>query len=228
MIRFLIFIVLSSLLAACTSCKKNKDEISKHTINGMVFNNCTDSGLAGVTVYLKTYKNNSEIGSSQTTSGINGSFTFSDVDIHSDTKYTYAIYIPSKSGTAATTPEYCRFDGTTMSFTNDEVSSFFQPKVTPGFLFFTLQFKQSMITTNSDSIVVNYFQKYFHSNVANLPYNLYAKCYGGTLTQNGTVANYPMGMWNLKIDKWKNSIHTITYDSIYIGWASTKTYTVSW
>ena len=46
-----ILFILSFLLFS-VSCKKDKDTVTLHNINGMVFNNCIDGGLANVTVFL--------------------------------------------------------------------------------------------------------------------------------------------------------------------------------
>jgi len=71
----LLFIVIVFL----GSCKKDKDEVSSQTIHGQVYNLCTDSGMANITVYLQ--QNGSNI--AQTNSGANGNFSFSNVQIHS-------------------------------------------------------------------------------------------------------------------------------------------------
>lgn len=209
-------------------CKKDTDTVTQQAVNGMVYNQCTDSGLAGVTIYLKINKDNSELKSYQTVSGSNGNFSFSGVDIHSNSAYSYAINIPSKSGDGATTPEYCGFDGANISFTKDQANTFFKPKVRPSFLFLHSQFINSTISSNQDSIVVKYAQKIFNKNVPILPYYFFSGTYGNFASNLYTMGNYPMGKYNITIDKWRSAIHTTVYDSIYIGWATTKTYTINW
>lgn len=204
------------------SCKKEKDTITQHDIKGMVFNNCTDSGLANITVFLQDGQGLNL----STVSGANGSFNFNNVQIHSNTKYDYVIYIPSKSGTNATTFEYCGFDGTTMYFNHDEADIFFMPRVTPRYLYFCMDFPNSTIIPNGDSIRLYYYQKKIHKNVPDLPFDGIIGKYG--IYDIGCGANYPMGQWNMVIDKWKSNVHTTVYDSIYLGWGSNITYTVNW
>jgi len=130
-----IIILGTCLVFMLVSCKKDKenDIVTKQTLKGMVFNKCTDSGLANVTVYLKTYKDEKGIASRETVSDAAGNFSFENTEIHSSSKYSYAIHIPSKSGDGATTPEYAGFNGTTMHFTGKEVNmnTFLKPRVTP-------------------------------------------------------------------------------------------------
>ena len=90
-------LILTSSLIFFASCKKDKDMVTTHKVKGMVFNNCTDSGLANVTVYLNI-SDGKNINTVQTISDALGNFTFDNVQIHSASNYKYAIYIPSKSG----------------------------------------------------------------------------------------------------------------------------------
>jgi hypothetical protein len=218
------------LLLLLFSCKKDEkdDTLNKQTLNGMVYNNCTDSGLAGIKVYFETFKDNSKISSYETMSGVNGNFSFTDVDIHSNSKYTYAIYIPSISGIGANKPELTRFDGTTMYFSRDEASTFFKPRITPGFYNLCFVIKPNTYINYPDSVNCKFQQNIFHNNVSTLPYKLEITQF---YLQNGYVycfANYPMGLWHLTIDKWKTNVLSTINDSIYIGYTDTKTYTINW
>lgn len=226
----LIVISCITFLFLFTNCKKDAgDTITSQAINGMVYNQCTDSGLAGVTVYLKISKDNSELKSYQTVSGVNGNFSFGSVDIHNNSAYSYAINIPSKSGDGATTPEYCGFIGTTVTFTKDEVKTFFQPRVIPSFLNWCFVVSPVTNIGYPDSLYISFQQKVYHKNAPAFPYS--SKRTQSDL-QNGfvncTFGNYPMGLWNIRINKWKSGIYTVINDSIYIGWAATKTYTINW
>ncbi len=84
--RIAITIIACLFIFAC--CKKDKDQIILHDIKGMVYNNCTDSGLANVTVYLKDGKGLNL----STVSDAVGNFIFRGVDIHSSSQYNYNIY----------------------------------------------------------------------------------------------------------------------------------------
>lgn len=206
------------------SCKKQKDSISQHDIKGMVFNNCTDSGLANVTVFLQDGQGLNL----STVSGANGDFSFNNIQIHSNTKYEYVIYIPSKSGTNATTFEYCGFDGTRMYFNHDEADFFLKPRVTPRFLFFGFIYGNSSTGNPNDSINIISYQPIFHKNVPDYPYSLNAKFLGTSPPPVGIIAGYPMGKYIIDIDKWVNSVHTTKKDSVYLGWGANTTYTINW
>ena len=206
------------------SCrKKEKDTITRHDLKGMVYNNCTDSGLAGVNVSLNINdgKNTSSYG---TVSGVNGEFSFANIEIHSNSKYSYAINIPGNSGTGGGA---VRLDGTTMYFNYNEADTYFKPRVTPGFLLFYVYYITTPTTLN-DSVIVSFVQKTFHKNVSDLPYKLGGGGHGNIAVQSDNHSNYPMGKYDLTINKWKSGIYTTSIDSIYLPWGSTKTYTINW
>jgi hypothetical protein len=217
-LTFCIFICVSLFF---TACKKDKDTVTLKNINGIVFNNCTDSGLANVTVYLQDGQGLNL----STVSDANGNFSFNSVQIHSDNKYSYRLYIPSKSGTGATTPEYCSFTGESLSFTKDETNTFFKPRVTPGFLYLCYTSNIIFPIVQPDSLNIYFEQKTFHKNVPNLPYS-------GKIINSSNISscssNYPMGWWVFSTQKWKSGNYTFYKDSLYIGWGGTKTYTINW
>ena len=217
------------LIVIFSCCKKEKDTITYHNIKGMVYNNCTDSGLVNVAVNLNTYKDNSLTKTLAGTSVAGGNFEFPNVEIHSDSKYSYSIYIPSKSGINATTAEYCGFNGATMYFSKDEADLFLSPRVTPKFLLLNVShIYSSPITNLNDSIIVLFSQRVFHKNLPTLPYVFGGETYGNVGNSKYSSGNYPMGKYNINIDKWKGGVHTTILDSIYLGWTETKTYTVNW
>ena len=228
--KYLRILVVCGTLMSIVSCREDKkDIVTRHPIRGMVFNNCTDSGLAGVKVFLQTFKDDkSLVQQRETVSGEGGKFEFAEAEIHSNDRYNYALHIESRSGTAAQTPEYAGFDGTTMYFFRDEIGQELQLRVSPRYLFFTTVFLKQSVASKNDSILVNYSQHTFHKNVPALPYSLYAKCRGTQIHQSGTLGGFPMGKWSITIDKWVHGSHEILYDNIYIGSADTKTYTVNW
>ena len=217
----LIGLVLCVILFA--ACKKDKDTVATKNINGMVYNNCTDSGLANVTVFLQDGQGLNQ----STVSGADGNFSFNNVQIHSNSKYEYVIYIPSKSGDGAKTFEYCGFDGARMYFNHDEADVFLKPRVTPRFLLFTIYCNKSPITNVSDSVRFYCTNYTFHKNVTNNPYRWGGGGYGlGSYTNNG--GNYPMGKYIIDIDIWNSGVHTTKKDSVYLDWGANKTYTINW
>src|SRR5690606_33837498 len=179
--------------------------------------------------YLQHFKDDKTlIQQRETLSGEGGKFEFSDVEIHSSDRYNYALHIESKSGAAAQIPEHCGFNGTTMYFFRHEIEMEFQPRVTPKFLRCCMQLVNLMKVNYPDSISIVPEQRVFHKNVPNLPHTVGI----GPGTIGGTPlcgwGNFPMGLWHLKIEKWKNGVYSVKHDSIYLAWKDIETYTVEW
>ena len=223
-------LIATNLVCLFFSCVKDpkqpeQDEIHPQMLRGMVFNQCTDSGLAGVRVFLEVFYKEKLLQKFETVSGDSGKFFFKDAPIHSSDKYTYAIHIPSKSGTNAKNSKDASFLGITIYFSRDETKTFFKAQVIPGFLYLNFHSNASFPIHSPDSINIFMHQAIFHKNRPDLPYS-------GTLTSSsslaGTIGDYPMGMWTFEIKKWKNGIYIHSWDSLYMGWGDTKTYTVNW
>jgi hypothetical protein len=231
--KLIIFLI--GVLFLCTYCKREKDTITTHNLKGIVFNNCTDSGLANVTVYLR---NGNKILQS-TVSETNGNFSFNNAEIHSSSKYKYNIYIESKSGGISSNPALTEIgiEGTAMYFKHDEADVFFKPRVKPKYLICIFNF-QTLKTTKNDSITFKMSQNIYHKND---PSGVYTggggtAAYGDYLVSNGNnlvtysvnTGNYPMGKYIIEMDIWKTSVHTTRKDSIYLGWGANTTYTINW
>jgi len=226
-----IYILISAFILL--SCRKENsekmDQVSTQDVKGMVYNNCTDSGLAGVKVYFKVFRDEKNIVQNiETTSGKDGSFLFKGVNIRSNNVYTYAVYIKSQSGIGAAFASLSRFTGTTIYFHNYESQTFLKSRVTPGFFNLTLYLNTAIISTANDSVIAMFKQLKYKNNVPESPYMFGGGSYGNQSTQKGNMGDYPMGLYNITIDKWRGGVHTTSYDSIYVGWADEKTYTVNW
>jgi len=231
------------LVFILATCKKDKEQdvVTRQELKGMVYNNCTDSGLAGVKVYLRTYKDNKGIASMETVSDANGDFSFTDAELHSSSKYSYAIYIPSISGIGANNPELSVFNGTTIYFTGKEVNAntFLRPKVTPGFFNFCYTINHVDTIKSPDSISIYFEQKTLRKNVPNSTYGYPENSING---KGKMVSNIPpivstagscmgsrwMGKWHVTVEKIKSGIYSFTQDSIYISWKGSNSYTINW
>ena len=216
-LKYLLLLVLLALI----SCKK-KDTITHATIHGQVYNQCTDSGLANITVYI--YENNNSI--AQTTSGTNGNFTFTNVAIHSSSDYSYQVYIPAISGIGGA----AGFQVNDVSFTSTNTSQFFVVDVVPSFgdLCFTSNITSPIISP--DSFFVLFKQKKIATSSISpyVTYTLGTSSYHFIPSHSYCMGDYVMGLWNITIDKWKSGVHTTTNDSIYLSYGATKTYTLNW
>ena len=90
---FLGIMLLCVLLMSCCKSTVQTNEFALKEINGVVYNSCTDSGLAGVQVRLETIFDEKEVLDMQTTvSGENGKFSFPDAKIYEGNRVTYAIH----------------------------------------------------------------------------------------------------------------------------------------
>ncbi len=219
-------LILTSSLIFFASCKKDKDMVTTHTVKGMVFNNCTDSGLANVTVYLNISdgKNTNE---TQTISDAQGNFTFDNVQIHSASNYTYAIYIPSKSGINGGGGTEVGFQGANLYFNYDEADAFLKPRVKPSYFSCTIYCIPIPIKTQYDTIIFHAYNYTLHKN---RPTDVYYWGGGGIGNDPSSPnhSSYPMGKYNIEMDIWKSGLHTHRKDSIYLGWGANTTYTINW
>jgi hypothetical protein len=212
-------------ITACSKCKK--DIIIEKSIKGMVYNDCTDSGLAAVPVYFQTLKKGSLNNSVETISGVNGSFNFSNAQIHDNDDYSYAIHIPSKSGGISATYTEVAFNGTTMYFSKDQSEEFLRPHVRPSFLKLTL-ICQTLPGSPQDSIYFVLSQLTYHKNKPDMPFELPGGAFGDKSQYFNEYVHYPMGLYTITIDKWKSGIHTKDTQTVYIEWGGNRTYTLNW
>ncbi len=223
--KFIFFLVVTFSLSNCR--KDSEDIITTKVIKGTVYNTCTDSGFAGAKLLLQTFRNESElVHSREGISDVNGNFEFLDFPIHSSNKYTYAVHIKSQSGDGAPFASLSRFTGTTMYFHNYESDVHLKPKVTPGFYLLNVYYITTP-TSKNDSVKGEFIQSTFHKNVPDIPYKLLVGAYGHVAEQVDNYGGYPMGLYNITINKYKGGVHTIIHDSIYLGWADTRTYTIN-
>ena len=151
------------------SCKKDSDtdKVTTQTIHGQVYNLCTDSGLANVTVYLKIQGPSPS--SLQTVSGTNGNFTF-NVPVHSSDDYTYELYIPSLSGIGGG-PEV-GFDGCDGYVIKSNVNQSQLLCVVPHAKNWNIYLPYNAHFTTNDTISLIIQQNTFHKNVPNGVYQL--------------------------------------------------------
>jgi hypothetical protein len=212
----LILPVLTLLLLSC-----KRDKVTTQTIHGQIYNPYTDSGMANITVYLK--ENGNTI--SHTTSSTNGEFSFNNAQIHSQDSY--GLYVPSVSGIAGVG---VGIEGFNIALDKNRISQYGVYTVVPHFykLCHTSDITSSIVSP--DSFYVSFTQKKIATSslASNYTYSLatsshayppgYSSCFGG----------YIMGLWNITIEKWKSGVHTTTYDSIYMSYGATKTYTIHW
>ena len=217
-IKFILVVTL--LLTFCVrKSMDNKHPVSKETIRGMVINNCTDSGLAGAEVLLKISDKDGLVFQTKTLSDNNGEFAFPDIEIDHSNDYTNSVQIPN-----STQPE---LNGTTMYFEAEQSAVYMNARVSPKFAFLNTMCQNNFIDPN-DSIKIKYHQKVFARNVPGMPNTFFSGEHGSVETSIKGMNSFPMGLYNITIYKWRGGSYSVTFDSIYMGWGDTKTYTVNW
>lgn len=218
-------LLLGLFIMVLLGCEKDDDITENVTIKGNVFNLCTNKGLGNITIYFitETSKSSSSI---QTISDTSGNFAFINVSINNSTKYTYYLYIESKSGIGGGSE--IGFDGVKGEIDKNKLNELKIMGVVPRFKNLCFQINPAVHISYPDTVIVSFEQKIFHANVPQAPYKSKRTT---TELQDGfatcSFGNYPMGLWHITIDKTKGGVQTITNDSIYIDWGETKTYTFS-
>jgi hypothetical protein len=204
------------------NCKK-KDKISSGTVNGIVMNRCTDQGDAGHTVRLIIIDEHDEVKDYSTVSGSGGQFNFNDVEIHSDSKYSYKLLIESSR---ITTPNSVGFQGASADFTKDEMNQTFQLNIVPNLKqFCTLRSFTNTIVA-PDSFNISYEQRIFNKNFPGQEVR-------GSITSRSQPYHCispqgPMGWYIFHHKKWKGGVYSEFTDSIFHEYRSEKQYVINW
>ena len=220
-------IILSVL--SCKKLEQSQDVISTHTIHGQVYNLCTDSGLAGVTVLLNINDKNGGGLTLTAISGTNGIFSFSNVQIHSGSDYTYVLEVVSDDGAGykpgiSGTQQVISIGNSSIPIILDVFASFKTCK---------LYFPHSTQINTQDTFLLTLSQPIFHKNSPQGNYSLvsgsgpsgYSLPSGGYY---GEIGPYWMGWWHSSLDRTINGVHTIKTDSFYVGWGASVTDTIPW
>ncbi|MBS1646445.1 MAG: hypothetical protein JST67_03790 [Bacteroidetes bacterium] len=214
-------IIVCLIIIILSNCKKDKDIINDTSITGTVLNLCTGNGIKNIPVEL--------IGNEvtlTTMSDSSGSFSFHNVSVHSSSEYNYQLYIESKSGIGNV-----GLIGDVVDIDKKSISNNYVLQVVPTFNILTVKVTPSYTFIPPDTVTLTFTQEKYHEYVPNYPYQLVVTSYGlkpGYPDSSKTHFDYfPMGLWNIKIDKTKNSVRTIIYDSIYIDYGATANYTFS-
>jgi hypothetical protein len=218
------------------SCKKGDDTVLENvTVHGNVRNNCTGTGFSDVkvkfTVTSKDGTNEQIVLTDQ-----NGNFSFPAQKVYMNSSYNYYLSIDSYT-------DYDLIDG--MSHKNYEffgigkqkldkntMDEHFQIGVSATAKILFLKFPTGTIIAPPDSINLILEQRILHyyepERVWQIP--LPISKYNGYITENDSsyINYYPMGLWYIIIDKWKNGIQTITIDSVYRELGGVDEYVIPW
>jgi hypothetical protein len=222
------------LIFICSCTKKEYpnpepiDSIVIRNIRGMVFNNCTDSGLADIPLFLNVYSDNDLVKKYSAISGDSGKFFFDHVEMHTSPLYSYDIFIPSKSGFVVPRRSETGFDGTRMTFSTAESYLFLRPQVTPRIYYLNFHFEREK-ESNIDSLHFTASQEIFHNNVPDLPHILKARIFKNSNNGSGNWGGgYPSGKYKIEITKWKGKDFIIEKDEMYIKFQDSLTHVIEW
>ncbi len=212
----LLIIAVLLLLNAC-----QKDDITTNvTVKGNVRNNCTGKGFANVEVQFLIKQGG--VNTILTTTDANGNFSFSGIDIHSSSKYSYALNIETHSYY-----DYNFYGIGPIEIDKNQITNFNQFGVSASFKLCTFYLPTGTLITPPDTFTVKLEQRILHSYEPN---RIWAGNVtpGSFLTGNPNFGNYPMGLWHITLDKTKGGVHSIVYDSIYLDMGATANYNVPW
>jgi hypothetical protein len=219
------------------SCKKQKGDntvLENVTVHGNVRNNCTGLGFSDVKVKFTVA---SKDGTSEQVvlTDQNGDFSFPAQKVYMNSSYNYYLSIDSYT-------DYDLIDG--MSHKNYEffgigkqkldkntMTEHFQIGVSATFKLLYTFLPDAVVVNAPDSFSLKREQRTLHFYEPNRVWEMTYHSYDGKsyLTNENTyIGNYPMGWWHIILDKWKDGIHSVIQDSIYMGLGSTETYTIPW
>ena len=237
--KYLYYMKCFSLLCICVglftlSCKKDgaNDTITNQTIHGQVYNLCTDSGLANVTVFLNINNSNGGRSTLQTVSGANGMFSFANVQIHSNSDYSYNLEVQDNSIGGG---NILAIDGTEVGINKGNLNQSYGLNVIPHCKVWHIYLPAGTNITSNDTFALTLQQNIYHKNVIGTGTNWQLIDHFPPAPQPPYPANYIditynywMGWWHTTLDKTKNGLHIIKTDSFYVGWGATVTDTIPW
>jgi len=228
--------ILALLFSILLSSSCRKDKVSKNkTIQGSVINLYTGTPVAGLKVRLKSVldrtigsffnisKGKYSVTLTETLTDANGNFSFTDIEIHSNPDYSYSLF--TYSGYTSQT-NGAPYNDDEKSIDKGNLGANIILEVKPTISSLNIQMIPAFNIIYPDSINIKCQPKY------PIEPNTYSnRTLTSTILKSGNpilVLRYdPMGWWYIYINKTKNSVNTVTKDSIYLDFASTTTYTFS-
>jgi hypothetical protein len=225
--------ILSLLFLILLSISCRKDKVSKNeTIHGSVINLYTNAPVAGLKVELKTVldrtggylnirKGKYSETLTETTTDSNGNFSFTGIEIHSNPDYFYRLL--TNSGHASQTSG-APYNDAVKDIDKGNLDANMVLDVKPTISSLNIQMVPATNIVYPDTITIKCQPKHLIGPYSNITFTSIMLKSGNPIT----ILQYdPMGWWYININKTKNSVNTMTKDSIYLDFASTTTYTLS-
>lgn len=215
------------LILFLASCGK-KDLSTNQTISGNVRNNCTGTGFADVKVNFITIKKKAfgktESHAVSTKTDADGNFSFI-TDVDKSGKHSYAIDIPGYSNYDT------EFYGIMADIEPENLSRFHQFGVSASYKSLYLNLPQGITINSPDSFFISMHQNTLHFYEPERVWKINYSSFNGISSANNNInysGGYPMGWWQITLDKTKGGVHSVMQDSIYLGMGASATYTIPW
>ncbi len=115
----------------------------------------------------------------------------------------------------------------------DNLGNFLQFGILGFFNNWRIQLSNDVTTIAPDTFAVHIQQNIIHKNQPERVYEATIPSIGfyigalGVYSYNN-AGSYPMGKWNISVDKTRLGVHTITNDSIYLNMGASAIYTIPW
>ncbi|MBI4645403.1 MAG: carboxypeptidase regulatory-like domain-containing protein [Bacteroidia bacterium] len=223
-----IIILLSVFLSSLFGCNKDEDIINT-SITGFVLNIGTGNGFPNVEVQLievreKTFSTSSDIKVWYTTSDADGNFSFPDIPVNFNEKYSYSLYIKSWS------TKDTEFFGSSTSFEKEDLADTYTIGVYATFHQLFLYLLENSVVIYPDTFIIVLEQRIKHFYYPTGLWQLEANSSHFTPIGHDHVyfSNHSMGWWHITFDKTKGGVHSVIYDSIYMDMGETKIYILPW
>jgi len=200
----------------------NKDDLHKYVeIKGNVLNICTGKGSKNLSVKFHHVKNNKIIKDVPVITNQAGNFVFIS-DINTSDNYTYILSIPGYSNYDT------EFFGDQLYLDKNNLNNLNQLYIWALFKKINVHLPEGPSISLPDTINVFFTQDIYHNYVPENPYSFLMNSESFRNDGKRSLSKYPMGWWNIKIDKTKNGVREIIKDSIYLEMGGTYDYTIAW
>ncbi|MBI4645401.1 MAG: hypothetical protein HY738_02115 [Bacteroidia bacterium] len=207
----------------------NKDDVETINIHGNVFNTCTGLSFPDVEIqFLESREHmfgDSETKIWKSITNENGNFSFSDMNINFDENYSYGFYIQTKGDLNS-----CYFYGIgPFEIDKEKMDINHSIGISATFDKCTFYLPENVEIISPDSFIFTLQQRTLHNYEPDRIWQLiWPSSAFGPPYYRWYFGMYPMGLWHITLDKYKEGVHSVVYDSIYLDMCDTASYVIPW